>query len=155
MPPATPEERLADLGLAVPEPVSPAGAYRPAVAAGGLVHTSGQVPLRDGALLATGKVGAAVTTAQARECARQCGLNALAALRAQLGDLSRVSRVVKVLVFVACTPDFTEQPAVGDSVSELLRHVFGSAGEHARSAVGVTALPLDAPVEVELVVEAG
>lgn len=150
---ATPEERLAELGLAVPAVAAPVAAYVPAVRSGGQVFTSGQLPMRDGALLQTGKVGGEVTVEEAVECARQCGLNALAAIRAEVGELSAVKRVVKVVAFVASTPDFTGQPQVANGVSELLGDVFGDAGKHARSAVGVPVLPLDAPVEVELLVE--
>ena len=149
----TPEERLAELGLSVPEVAAPVAAYIPAVRSGHHVYTSGQLPMRSGQLIATGKVGGEVTQEEAVECARQCGLNALAAIRAELGDLSAVKRIVKVVVYVASTPDFTGQPLVANGVSELLGAVFGDAGRHARSAVGVPVLPLDAPVEVELVVE--
>jgi enamine deaminase RidA (YjgF/YER057c/UK114 family) len=117
------------------------------------VFTSGQLPMRDGQLVITGKVGAEVTPEEALECARQCALNALAAVRAEIGELSAVKRVVKVVVFVASTPDFTGQPTVANGASELFGEVFGDVGRHARSAVGVPVLPLDAPVEVELVVE--
>ena len=150
---STPEERLAELGLSVPEVAKPVAAYIPAVRSGSLVFTSGQLPMREGQLMATGKVGGEVSSEEAVACAQQCGLNALAAVRAELGDLSAVKRVVKVVCFVASTPDFTGQPAVANGVSELLGQVFGDAGRHARSAVGVPVLPLDAPVEVELVVE--
>jgi enamine deaminase RidA (YjgF/YER057c/UK114 family) len=149
----TPEERLAELGLSVPEVAAPVAAYVPAVRTGNHVHTSGQLPLREGQLLRTGKVGAEVSQEEAVECARQCGLNALAAIRAEVGELAAVKRVVKVVAFVASTPDFTGQPQVANGVSELLGEVFGEAGRHARSAVGVAVLPLDAPVEVELLVE--
>lgn len=149
----TPEERLAELGLSVPEVAKPVASYVPAVRTGDLVYTSGQLPLRDGALLATGKVGGEVTPEQATECARQCALNAIAAVRAEVGELSRVKRVVKVVAFIASTPDFTGQPQVANGASELLGTVFAEAGQHARSAVGVPVLPLDAPVEVEIVVE--
>jgi len=150
---STPEERLAERGLAVPEVAKPLAAYVPAVRSGQHVHTSGQLPMREGSLVATGKVGADVTPEQAVECAQQCALNALAAVRAVVGELAAVKRVVKVVVFVASAPDFTGQPAVANGVSELLGEVFGDAGVHARSAVGVAVLPLDAPVEVEMVVE--
>jgi enamine deaminase RidA (YjgF/YER057c/UK114 family) len=149
----TPEERLAALGLSVPEVPKPVAAYIPAVRSGNHVYTSGQLPMRDGQLMAAGKVGGEVTEDEAVECARQCALNALAAIRAELGDLSQVKRIVKVVAFVASTPDFTGQPLVANGVSELLGEVFGDAGRHARSAVGVPVLPLDAPVEVELLVE--
>ena len=150
---STPEERLAELGLSVPEVVPPLAAYVPAVRSGSLVFTAGQLPARDGVMLATGKLGDGVTAEQGYECARQCALNALAAIKAEIGELSAIKRVVKAVVFVASTPDFTGQPQVANGASELLGEVFGDAGRHARSAVGVSALPLDVPVEVELVVE--
>jgi enamine deaminase RidA (YjgF/YER057c/UK114 family) len=109
--------------------------------------------MREGQLISTGKVGGEVSADEAVECARQCALNALAAVRAEVGELSNVKRIVKVVAFVASTPDFTGQPGVANGASELLGEVFGEAGRHARSAVGVPVLPLDAPVEVELVVE--
>lgn len=152
-PARTPEERLAELGLTVPEVAKPVAAYIPAVRSGNLVFTSGQLPMREGRLVTAGKVGGEVTAEEAVECARQCALNALAAVRAEIGDLSQVRRVVKVVAFVASTPDFTGQPGVANGASQLLGDVFGDAGQHARSAVGVPVLPLDAPVEVELVVE--
>lgn len=151
----TPEERLAKAGHTVPDVVPPVASYVPAVRAGGFVYTSGQLPVRDGELLHSGKVGADVTPDEARECAEQAALNAIAALRAELGDLSAVTRVVKAVVFVASTPDFTGQPQVANGASELFALAFGDAGVHARSAVGVPVLPLDAPVEVEVVVEVG
>ena len=150
---STPEQRLEELGLSVPEVAKPVAAYVPALRSGNYVHTSGQVPLRDGKPLHTGKVGAEVTQEQAVECAQQCALNALAAIRAEIGELSAVKRIVKVVAFVASAPDFTGQPQVANGVSELLGDVFGEAGQHARSAVGVAVLPLDVPVEVEMVVE--
>lgn len=150
----TPEERLAELGEEIPQVAAPVAAYVPALQTGLYVYTSGQIPLRDGKLLHTGKVGAEVTLEQGYDCARQCALNALAAVRAQVGELSAVIRVVKVLGFVASSPDFTAQPQVVNGASELIGSVFGEAGHHARSAVGVAVLPLDAPVEVEMVVEA-
>ncbi len=149
----TPEEKLAELGLTVPEVVPPLAAYQPAARTGNLVFTAGQLPARDGAMLATGKLGDAVTEEQGYECARQCALNALAAIKAEIGELSQIKRVVKAVVFVSSTPDFTAQPKVANGASELLGEVFGEAGKHARSAVGVASLPLDVPVEVELVVE--
>ena len=150
---STPEERLAELGLSVPEVAKPVAAYIPAVRSGHHVFTSGQLPMRDGQLMLTGKVGGEVSQEEAVECARQCGLNALAAVRAEIGDLSAIKRIVKVVAFVASTPDFTGQPQVANGASELLGTAFGDAGVHARSAVGVAVLPLDAPVEVELLVE--
>jgi enamine deaminase RidA (YjgF/YER057c/UK114 family) len=148
----TPLARLAELGLALPPVVAPLAAYVPAVQSGSYVYTSGQVPLVDGALVATGKVGAEVSPEDAKACARQCALNALAAIDDLVG-LDSVVRVVKVVGFVASDPSFTGQPGVINGASELLGNVFGAAGAHARSAVGVAALPLDAPVEVELIVE--
>ncbi|MDF2968222.1 MAG: Endoribonuclease [Nocardioidaceae bacterium] len=148
-----PEERLADLGLDLPEVVPPLAAYRPTARTGALVYTSGQLPMRMGELVATGAVGSAVNVDEAALCAQQCTLNALAAVKAELGDLSSVRRVVKVVVYVSSAPDFTGQAQVANGASELLGKVFGEAGRHARSAVGVAVLPLDAPVEVELVVE--
>ncbi|MBA3265849.1 MAG: RidA family protein [Nocardioidaceae bacterium] len=150
---ATPEDRLAELGMSVPEVAKPVAAYVPAVRTGNYIYTSGQLPIRDGHLMLTGKVGGDVTSEQAVECAQQCALNGLAAVKSLVDDLSRVVRIVKVVVFVASTTDFTGQPGIANGASELLGDIFGEAGQHARSAVGVSALPLDAPVEVELVVE--
>ena len=144
--------RLAELGLELPAVVPPVAAYVPAVRSGDLVFTSGQLPMVEGALASVGKVGALVTPEVAKDLARTCALNALAAVEALVG-LDSVVRVVKVVGFVASTPDFTGQPGVVNGASELLGEVFGDAGQHARSAVGVAVLPLDAPVEVELVVE--
>jgi enamine deaminase RidA (YjgF/YER057c/UK114 family) len=144
--------RLAELGLELPPVVAPLAAYVPAVRTGSLVYTSGQVPFRDGKLAATGKVGAEISADDAADLARTCALNALAAVHDLVG-LDSVVRVVKVLGFVASAPDFTGQPGVINGASELLGDVFGDAGTHARSAVGVAVLPLDAPVEVELIVE--
>ena len=152
-PAATPWERLAELGLTLPDVVPPLAAYVPAVRAGDLVFTAGQIPLRDGSLLATGKVGAEVSPEDARACAEQCALNALAAVVSVVGDLAAIEQIVKVVVYVASAPDFTGQPAIANGASELLGAVFGEAGAHARSAVGAAALPMDAPVEVELVVK--
>ena len=151
----TPEDRLAALGLSLPAVPAPVAAYVPAVRTGSLVFTSGQIPTVDGVLRTKGKVGAEVTAEDAKQLARTCALNALAAIRELVGGLDQVARVVKVVGFVASAPDFTGQPAVVNGASELLGEVFGDAGEHARSAVGVAALPLDAPVEIELVVEIG
>jgi enamine deaminase RidA (YjgF/YER057c/UK114 family) len=147
------ERKLAELGLELPNVATPAGAYVPAVISGNLVFTAGQIPLVDGVLMATGKVGNEISPEFAKEIAQRCALNALAAIKSVLGDLSRVKRVVKVVGFVASTPEFTGQPGVLNGASELLGKVFGDAGLHARSAVGVASLPLDAPVEVELIVE--
>jgi len=150
---STPEQRLEAMGLSVPEVAKPVAAYIPALRTGNYVFTSGQLPMRDGQLITTGKVGGEVSAEEAVECARQCALNAIAAVRAEVGDLSRVKQIVKVVAFVASTPDFTGQPGVANGASELFGEVFGDAGRHARSAVGVPVLPLDAPVEVEIVVE--
>jgi enamine deaminase RidA (YjgF/YER057c/UK114 family) len=150
---STPEQRLEELGLTVPGVAAPVAAYIPAIRSGNHVYTSGQLPMRDGRLLHTGAVGGVVSQAEAVECARQCALNALAAIKAEVGELAAVKQIVKVVVFVASTPDFTGQPLVANGVSELLGEVFGDAGRHARSAVGVAVLPLHAPVEVELLVE--
>jgi len=147
------EQKLAELGLELPSVAAPAGAYVPAVISGNLVFTAGQIPLVDGVMMATGKVGNEISPEFAKEIAQRCALNALAAIKSVLGDLSRVKRVVKVVGFVASTPEFTGQPGVLNGASELLGKVFGDAGLHARSAVGVASLPLDAPVEVELIVE--
>lgn len=147
------EQKLQELGLELPAVATPAGAYVPAVISGNLVFTAGQIPLVDGKLMATGKVGAEITPEFAKEIAQRCALNAIAAVKGVLGDLSRVKRVVKVVGFVASVPEFTGQPGVLNGASELLGAVFGDAGLHARSAVGVAVLPLDAPVEVELIVE--
>jgi len=150
---STPEERLAELGLSLPAVAKPVAAYVPAVRTGSYVYTSGQLPMVAGQLAETGKVGAEVTPERAKELAQICALNALAAVKAEVGDLSMVTRVVKVVGFVASAPHFTGQPGVVNGASELLGTVFGDAGVHARSAVGVAVLPLDAPVEVEIVVE--
>jgi enamine deaminase RidA (YjgF/YER057c/UK114 family) len=149
----SPEQRLAGLGLTLPPVPAPVAAYVPTVRSGAFVFTSGQLPMVDGALPVTGKVGADVTAEQAKELARTAALNAIAAVRAEVGELGRIRRVVKVVGYVASTPDFTGQPGVVNGASELLGEVFGDAGRHARSAVGVAVLPLDAPVEVELIVE--
>ncbi len=145
-------ERLAELGLKLPAVAAPLASYVPAVRTGNHVYTSGQLPIVDGALVATGKVGADVTPEQAKDLARQCALNALAAVDALVG-LDSVVRIVKVVGFVASAEGFTGQPGVVNGASELFGDVFGEAGKHARSAVGVAELPLGAPVEVELLVE--
>ena len=146
------EDRLSELGLTVPEVVPPVAAYIPVVREGDLVFTSGQLPMVDGALPASGKVGAEVDPDTAKALAATCALNAIAAIKSEVGDLDTVSRVVKVVGFVASDPTFTGQPAVVNGASELLAKAFGDKGIHARSAVGVAALPLDAPVEVEVIV---
>jgi len=147
------DDRLAELGLTVPTTSKPVAAYIPAVATGNLVYTSGQLPMVDGALPMTGKVGAEVDADAAKQLARTCVLNGLAAARSAIGSLDRITRVVKVVGFVASDPSFTGQPGVINGASELLAEIFGESGQHARSAVGVAVLPLDAPVEVEFVFE--
>ncbi len=149
----TPEQRLANLGLRLPEVPTPVAAYLPAVRSGPWVYTSGQLPSVGGTLQATGRLGAEISPEQGYELARTCALNAIAAIRSVTGELSRVTRVVKVVGFVASAPGFTGQPGVLNGASELLGEVFGAAGRHARSAVGVAELPLGAPVEVEVIVE--
>jgi enamine deaminase RidA (YjgF/YER057c/UK114 family) len=149
---ATPSKRLAELGIELPAVPAPAGAYVPARRAGSLVFTAGQVPIVDGKLAAVGKVGAEVDADEAYRMARVCALNALAAVDALVG-IDAVAGVVKVVGFVASAPGFTGQPKVINGASDLLVEVFGDAGRHARSAVGVAELPLGVPVEVELVVE--
>ena len=146
-------KRLEALGRTVPTLAAPVAVYVPTMRTGNLIFTSGQLPLVDGQLMGTGKVGAEVTAEQAHEMAAQCALNAIAAIQADIGNLDRVARVVKVVGFVASDPGFTGQPAVINGASELLGAAFGDVGTHARSAVGVAVLPLDAPVEVEIVVE--
>ncbi|MFC5723550.1 RidA family protein [Streptomyces gamaensis] len=147
------EDRLAARGLALPEVVPPLAVYQPAVRSGAYVYTAGQLPMVKGSVPATGKVGAEVSPEQAKELAEVCALNALAAVKSVVGDLDRIVRVVKVVGFVASAPDFTGQPGVLNGASELLGDVLGDKGVHARSAVGVAVLPLDAPVEVEMIVE--
>jgi enamine deaminase RidA (YjgF/YER057c/UK114 family) len=149
----SPEDRLRDLGLEVPDVAAPLASYVPAARTGAYVHTSGQLPIVKGELVATGKVGAEIDPERAAELAKLCALNAIAAVRAEVGDLSRVRRIVKVVGFVASAPDFFGQPQVINGASDLLGEVFGDAGRHARSAVGVAVLPRDAPVEVELIAE--
>ena len=147
-----PTQRLGELGLTLPAVAAPLAAYVPAVRTGDLVFTSGQLPTVDGRLLAVGKVGGDVSLETAASCARTAALNGLAAIAAEVGDLDAVEQVVKVVIFVAGAEGFSAHPQVGNGASELLGEIFGPAGQHARSAVGVASLPLDAPVEVELVV---
>jgi len=144
--------KLAELGIELPDVVPPLAAYVPAARTGNLVYTAGQLPLQAGSLLQAGKVGADVTPEDGKALARVCALNALAAVHSLVG-IDSVTRVVKVVGFVASTPDFTGQPGVVNGASELLGEIFGESGQHARSAVGVAVLPLDAPVEVELILE--
>ena len=146
--------RLAQLGVAIPETAAPLASYVPAVRTGNLVYTSGQLPIKDGKLARTGKVGADVSPEDGKALARVCALNALAAVHSLVG-IDAVTRVVKVVGFVASAPGFNGQPGVVNGASDLLGQVFGDQGAHARSAVGVSELPLDAPVEVELIVEVG
>ncbi len=150
---STLDERLAELGLEVPAASRPLAAYVPAIASGNLVFTAGQLPMVDGALPMTGKVGAEISAADAKLLARTCVLNGLAAARSAIGSLDRITRVVKVVGFVASDPSFSGQPGVINGASELLGDIFGEAGAHARSAVGVAVLPLDAPVEIEFIFE--
>ena len=150
---SSPNERLAELGLTLPGVAAPLAAYVPAVRVGDLVYTSGQLPSVEGQLAARGKVGAEVSPETAAECARLAALNALAAIAAEVGGLDGIARVVRVVVFVASDPSFTEQAQVANGASQLLGEVFGAAGVHARSAVGVAVLPMDSPVEIEMVVE--
>jgi enamine deaminase RidA (YjgF/YER057c/UK114 family) len=148
-----PEARLAELGLDLPAAPRPVASYVPAVVSGNLVFLAGQVPMADGVLLWKGKVGAELDADAGADAARRCALQALAVLRDALGSLGRVRRIVKLSVFVASAPGFSEQPRVANGASDLLAEVFGEAGRHARTAVGVPELPLGAPVEVELVAE--
>ncbi|MFC3175247.1 RidA family protein [Novosphingobium bradum] len=148
------EARLADLGLVLPEPAAPVAAYVPVVVAGGLAHVSGQLPFIDGRLV-TGRLGESVSLEEGAAAARACGLMILAQLKAALGSLARVERVVKLGAFVSATGDFTDQPKVANGASELMAAVFGDAGRHARSAVGVPVLPLGAAVEVDAIVAVG
>jgi enamine deaminase RidA (YjgF/YER057c/UK114 family) len=150
---STPQARLAGLGLVLPPVAVPVAAYVPAVRTGSYVYTAGQLPLAEGKLLATGKVGAQISAEEAARLARTCALNGLAAVASVAGGLSAIRRIVKVTGFVASSPGFTGQPQVLNGASELLLEVLGEAGRHARSAVGVAELPLDAPVEVELIAE--
>lgn len=150
------EARMAELGLALPEVPAPAGTYVPALIDGTHVWTSGQLPFVDGALPSTGKVGLGeglVAPELAQQLAAACVLNALAAIKGQIGDLDRITRVVKLVGFVSSDPSFAEQPGVINGASDLLGELLGQAGVHARSAVGVAVLPKDSPVELELVVE--
>ena len=150
---ASASDRLAELGLELPPVAAPVAAYVPALRVGDLVYSSGQLPSVAGHLVATGKVGAEVSAETGVSCARTAVLNALAAVSEQAGGVDEIERIVRVVIFVASTPDFTGQPSVGNGASEVLGDIFGDAGRHVRSAVGVAVLPLDAPVEVELVVQ--
>ena len=147
------QARLADLGIVIPDVAAPVASYVPARTTGSLLYTAGQLPFVDGALPQTGKVGAEVSLTDAVELARICTLNALAVAQSELGSLDRVTQIVKVNGFVASTPDFVQQPTVLNGASELLGDIFGDIGRHARATVGVAVLPLDAPVELELILE--
>lgn len=149
----TASARLAELGLTLPQTAAPIGSYQPAVRVGDLVHTSGQLPLADGQLVATGRVGAGVEPDAAAEAAGVAALNAVAAIARQAGGVDRITKIIKVVVFVASASDFTAQSAVANGASDLLADIFGEAGVHARSAVGVAVLPMDAPVEVEILAQ--
>jgi enamine deaminase RidA (YjgF/YER057c/UK114 family) len=148
---ATPEERLASLGVTLPEPPAALAAYVPYVVHNGLIWVSGQIPYRDGALPRRGQVGRDISVEDAAEEARYCAINALSQLRAAAGSLDNIERIVKLTVFVASSEGFHAQPLVGNGASELLQEIFGENGRHARSAVGVAELPLGAPVEVEVI----
>jgi enamine deaminase RidA (YjgF/YER057c/UK114 family) len=147
------DARLTELGITIPALAKPAGAYVPFVVTGNLVFTAGQLPFTDGVLPATGKLGDAIDADAGKAYARTAALNALAAVQEAIGSLDRVTRIVKLVGFVASAPDFTGQPGVINGASEVLGEIFGDLGKHARSAVGVAVLPLDSPVEVELIVE--
>jgi len=148
------DSRLAALGITLPAAAAPAANYVPFARTGNLVFTAGQLPLKDGKLVATGLLGRDLDTAAGKEAAKYCAINILAQARAALGDLEKIRRLVKITVFVASTPDFTEQHLVANGASDLLVAVLGEQGKHARSAVGTAALPLNAPVEIEAVIEA-
>jgi enamine deaminase RidA (YjgF/YER057c/UK114 family) len=147
------EDRLAELGIELPPAAAPVASYVPVVVAGGLAFVAGQVPMEEGKPMVTGRLGADITTEEGATWARRCALQVLAALRAELGSLDRVRRIAKVTVWVASADDFTEQPKVANGASDLLVEVFGEAGKHARAAVSAPALPLGAPVEVEVVAQ--
>jgi len=151
--PSALDARLAELGIEIPEVAKPVAAYVPAVITGNLVFTSGQLPFIKGEIAQSGKVGAEVSAEAAKAMAATCVLNGLAAAKSVIGSLDRITRVVKVVGFVASDPTFTGQPGVINGASELLGEIFGEAGQHARSAVGLTVLPLDSPVEIEFVFE--
>ena len=147
------EKRLQDNGIELPAAAAPAANYVPAVMSGNYLYTSGQLPLRDGSLVCTGLLGKDLDVEQGREAAKWCAVNILAQAKAALGDLSKVERIVKISVFVASAPDFTEQHLVANGASDFLVDILGDAGRHARSAVGTASLPLNAPVEIEAIIE--
>lgn len=148
-------DRLARLGLELPAPPTPVAAFEPYVRHGNTVYTSGQIATRNGHLVATGRLGAEVDLATGRDAARACAVNVLAQLQAAAGGLDAVTRLVKLTVYIACTDEFAQQPQVADGASQLLLDVLGAAGAHARSAIGVAALPLGSPVEVEAIAQVG
>lgn len=147
------EAKLKELGIELPKAATPLGSYVAAVRTGNLVYLSGQLPLVDGKLARTGKVGAELTAEEAATLARICAINALAALKAYIGSLDNVTRCVKLTGFVACTPDFTAQPKVINGASDLIAEVFGDIGRHSRAAVGAPVLPMNSPVEIEFIFE--
>ncbi len=147
------EAKLKAMGVEIPEPVKPLASYIPAVQVGNMIYTSGQIPMKDGKLLYTGKVGGEVTLEQGNEAARLCAINCLSAIKGVIGDLDKIERVFKVTGFVNSAAGFNAQPKVVNGASDFLGEVFGDAGKHARSAVGVSDLPIDAPVEVEVIVK--
>lgn len=148
------EERLNKMGLVIPDVAAPAANYMPFMRDGNIVFTSGQLPFENGALSRTGKLGAELTVEQGQQAARQCAINVLSVAKAALGDLENIEQILKITIFVASTPDFTNQHLVGNGASDLLVEVLGDAGRHARSAVGMPCLPLNAPVEVEAIIRA-
>lgn len=145
--------RIRELALTIPEPAKPLASYVPVQVVQNLAFVSGQLPLRDGKLIAAGRVGETVSMEEALDCARQCALNILGALRAAIGDLNNVERLVKLSVFVAAPGSFADHPKVANGASDLFVEIFGDAGKHARAAVGVASLPLSAPVEIEAIFE--
>ena len=149
----TPEDKLKDLSIALPNTPKPLGSYVPCVQTGNLLFLSGMLPLKDGALIKTGKLGESVTVEEAQECAKQSVINALSVIKSHLGNLDKICRCVKVNGYVASTPDFTEQPKVINGASDLLLEIFGETGIHARAAVGVAVLPLNAPIEIDFIFE--
>ena len=150
---ASPEDRIKEIGIELAEPPAPLGSYVPCVRSGNLLFLSGMLPLRNGKLTRTGKVGESLSMSEAQEDARQAAVNALCILKAHLGSLNRVLRCVKLVGYVASSPDFSQQPAVLNAASDLMRDVFGENGRHARAAIGGSVLPLNSPVEIEFIFE--